>query len=99
MKLSQLAAKPQLIKVELDDADTLKEFGESIEFYTWDRQPLDIFMKLANAQQQDIGQMIDIVRTMILDEAGKTIIEKDNMLPTTVLLRAIQKIVESLGKS
>lgn len=98
MKLSQLAAKPQLIKVSLDDQDTVKEFGEAIEFYTWDRQPLDIFMKLANAQQQDIGQMIDIVRTMILDEAGKTIIDKDNMLPTNVLLKSIQKIVESLGK-
>lgn len=98
MKLSQLAAKPQLIKVSLDDKDTITEFGEAIEFYTWDRQPLDVFMKLANAQQQDIGQMIDIVRTMILDEAGKTIIDKDNMLPTTLLLRAIQKIVEQLGK-
>jgi hypothetical protein len=99
MKLSQLAAKPQLIVVTLDDAETIKEFGETIEFHTWDRQPLDVFMKLANAQQQDIGQMIDIVRTMILDESGKTIIEKDNMLPTNVLLRAIQKIVEQLGKS
>lgn len=98
MKLSQLAAKPQLIKVSLDDQDTITEFGEAIEFYTWDRQPLDVFMRLANAQQQDIGQMIDIVRTMILDEAGKTIIDKDNMLPTNILLKSIQKIVESLGK-
>jgi hypothetical protein len=56
-------------------------------------------MKLANAQQQDMSAMIDIVRTMILDESGKTIIEKDNMLPTALLLRAIQKIVEQLGKS
>jgi GDPmannose 4,6-dehydratase len=31
--------------------------------------------------------------------SGKTIIEKDNMLPTALLLRAIQKIVEQLGKS
>jgi hypothetical protein len=99
MKLSQLAAKPQLIIVSLDDADTITEHGEAIEFYTWDRQPLEVFMKLANAQQQDMSAMIDIVRTMILDEAGKTIIEKDNMLPTNVLLRAIQKIVEQLGKS
>jgi len=99
MKLSQLASKPQLIMVALDDADTLKEHGEAIEFYTWDRQPLEVFMKLANAQQQDMSAMIDIVRTMILDESGKTIIEKDNMLPTALLLRAIQKIVEQLGKS
>jgi hypothetical protein len=98
MKLSQLAAKPQLIKISLDDEDTLKEFGEAVEFWTYDRQPLDTFMKLANAQGQDVAQMIDIVRTMILDEEGKTIIDKDNMLPTAVLLKAIQKIVEQLGK-
>ena len=98
MKLSQLAAKPQLIQVTLDDEDTVKEFGEPIEFYTWDRQPLDTFMKLAQSQDADTGKMIDIVRTLILDEHGKEIITKDAMLPTSVLLRVIQKIVELLGK-
>lgn len=98
MKLSQLAAKPQLVKLELADEDTVKDFGEAIEFWTWDRQPLDTFMKLANSNQENIGNMIDIVRTMILDENGKEIITKDNMLPSTLLIRAISKIVETLGK-
>jgi hypothetical protein len=99
MKLSQLAAKPQLIQVTLDDADTIAEQGEAIEFYTWDRQPLDTFMKLAQANQADTASMIGIVRTLILDETGKEIISGDTMLPTALLLRAIQKIVEQLGKS
>lgn len=98
MKLSQLAAKPQLIKVELDDKETINEFGEAIEFYTWDRQPLDIFMKLANSDQTNIGGMIDVVKSLILDENGKEIITKDNMLPSTVLIKSISKIVEALGK-
>lgn len=98
MKLTKLASKPQLIEVVLNDEEIIKEFSEPLEFYTWDRQPLDVFMKLANANQNDMGQMIDIVRTLILDENGKQVIEKDAMLPTNVLLKAINKIVEQLGK-
>jgi hypothetical protein len=98
MKLNQLAAKPKLIPFTLDDEDTVKEFGEPVEFYSYDRQPLEVFMKLASAQQQDMSSMIDIVRTLILDEQGKQIIAGENMLPSTLLIRAIAKIVEKLGK-
>lgn len=98
MKLSQLAAKPQLVKFELDDEDIVKEYGEAIEFYSWDRQPLDIFMKLANANQQDMGQMIDVVKTLILDEKGKQIVDDNNMLPSNLLIKVIGKVVEKLGK-
>lgn len=98
MKLNQIAAKPQLIKFVLDDEDTVKEFGESIEFWSWDRQPLDVFMKLANAQSSDAGAMIDIVKNLILDDEGKPVISNDNMLPSHVLIKVIAKIVERLGK-
>lgn len=98
MKLSQLAAKPQLIKLSIDDEDTIKEHGEAIDFWTWDRQPLDTFMKLANSDQANAGAMIDIVRTLILDENGKEVITKDVMLPSAVLIKVISKIVETLGK-
>jgi len=98
MKLNQLAAKPKLIPFILDDEDTVKEFGEPVEFYSYDRQPLEVFMKLASAQQQDMSSMIDIVRTLILDEEGKQILVGENMLPSTLLIRAIAKIVEKLGK-
>ena len=98
MKLSQLAAKPQLIKIEINDESIVKEFGETIEFYTWDRQPLETFMKLANADHNNISSMIGIVRTLILDEEGKEIIAGENMLPTNVLIAVIGKIVETLGK-
>jgi hypothetical protein len=98
MKLAQLAAKPQLIKIELDDTEIVTEFGEALEFWTWDRQPLETFMKLANSKENDTLGMIEIVRTLILDETGKEIITKDVMLPSHVLIRVIAKIVETLGK-
>lgn len=98
MKLSQLAAKPQLISVALDDEDTIKEFGEPLEFYTWDRQPLDIFMQLAVAQSQDPKEMLEIVRKLLLDESGKQILVDGVMLPTSVLIRAIAKLTDALGK-
>lgn len=98
MKLSQLAAKPQLIKITLDDKEVIKEFGEPLEFYTWDRQPLDTFMKLASTSQADSSKMIDIVKTLILDEDAKEVITGDVMLPTGVLLKVIGKVVELLGK-
>ena len=98
MKLSQLTAKPQLIDVHIDDEETIKEFGEAIEFWTWDRQPMDVFMKLANADQNNTSSVIEIVKTLILDEKGKEILKDDNMLPTHVLMKAISKVTEILGK-
>ena len=98
MKLSQLAAKPKLVEIALDDEETVKEFGEPLTFHTWDRQPLDVFMRLAVAQQSDQSGMLDIIRTMMLDEDGKQIISADAMLPTGVLIRAIGKLTDTLGK-
>jgi hypothetical protein len=98
MKINQLAAKPQLIKITLDESNIVEQYGEAVEFWTWDRQPLETFMKLANANNQDLGAMIGIIRTLILDEEGKEVINNDNMLPSNVLVLAISKIVEALGK-
>lgn len=98
MKLSQLAAKPQLIKLTIEDPDTVDVFGEAVEFWTWDRQPLDTFMKLAASNGENAGAMIEIVRELILDDQGKPIIAKDNMLPSALLIKAVAKIVETLGK-
>lgn len=104
MKLSEITKKPQLIEVFIDDEDTVKEYGDSLSFYTWDRQPMEIFIKLANLSSNienknpNIGDMIGIVKTLILDEKGKEIITDENAMPTNILLKVIQKVSESLGK-
>ena len=98
MKLSELAKKPQLIKVVISDEDIVTEFGEAIEFWTWDRQPMDIFLKLASLDQNNTATVIDAVRGLVLDEAGNSVITGENTLPTKVLMRVITAVVESLGK-
>jgi hypothetical protein len=98
MKLSQIASKPQLTKLTIDDEDIVSQFGEPLEFWTWDRQPLDKFMKLASIKDDNPVEIINLVRTMILDEEGKEIISEEVMLPTNVLIRVISVIVETLGK-
>jgi hypothetical protein len=98
MKLSQIASKPRLIELTLDDADTVKEFGEALTFHTWDRQPMNIFLRLANINQENVTELIEVVRTLILDEEGKQLLSDDNMLPTNILMKAIAKVTEQLGK-
>jgi hypothetical protein len=97
MKLTQLVAKPQLIEISLDDEAIIAKFGEAITFHTWDRQPMDTFMKLASATDGNTTGIINIVKDLILDEAGKPILTQDNMLPTDVLMKAIGKITQTLG--
>jgi hypothetical protein len=99
MKLSKLKAKPQLIKIELSDEEIVKEFGESLEFWTWDRQPMDVFLKLSSVDTENYSIVIDTVKDLILDEDGKPIIEGDETLPVGVLMKVIAKVVEGLGKS
>jgi len=104
MKLSEITKKPQLIEVLIDDTDTVKEYGEALSFHTWDRQPMDVFIKLANLSSNmenknpNIGDMIGIVKTLILDEDGKEILTDNNAMPTSILMKVIQKVTESLGK-
>jgi hypothetical protein len=98
MKINQIASKPQLIMVTLDDEATTKELGETLDFWTWDRQPLDKFMKLASIKHDKPEEIIAVVKTLILDENGKEVITGDVMIPTQILIRIIQKVVETLGK-
>ena len=98
MKLSELAKKPQLVKVTIDDADIVADFGEPLEFWTWDRQPMDTFLKLASLDQNNTASVIEAVRGLVLDESATPVITGENTLPTKVMMRVITAVVESLGK-
>jgi len=98
MKLSQISAKPKLIMVTIDDNETIEKYKEAITFHTWDRQPMEIFIQLANVDQTNPSSIINIVHKLILDEKGKPILDDDNMLPPSLLMKAITKVTEILGK-
>jgi len=99
MRLSQIAAEPKLIEVSIDDEEIIKEYEEPLTFCTWDRQPMDVFTRMANlSESNDISGLLDIVRTLVLDEDGKEILTKESTLPTSILMKVIQKVTEHLGK-
>jgi hypothetical protein len=99
MKLTQLVAKPQLVKITIDDEDIVKQYGETLEFWVWDRQPIDKFIKLATMTSENFGDMVNAVNDMVLDELGNPIITSaDQTLPTNVMTKVIGKVVETLGK-
>jgi hypothetical protein len=98
MRLTQLAAKPKLVKIIIDDEDVVKEYGESLEFHIWDRQPMDKFVKLAQMKAEDFGDLVEAVNSMVLDEEGNPVLKDDLMLPTNIMTKVIGKVVETLGK-
>ncbi len=98
MKLSQLAAVPKLIKITLDDEATVKEYGEALDFYIYDRQPIDVFVKLAGLTTNDFAQIVVIVNEMILDESGQRIVKDDFVLPQKLYTKVVQKVVTALGE-
>lgn len=98
MKLSQICSEPQLVEITLDDKEIVEKYGEPLVFYTYDRQPMDVFMRLANVDGKNTAELVNIVKTLILDDKGKQIITEKNMLPSSVLMKAITKVTEQLGK-
>jgi hypothetical protein len=98
MKLSEIAKKPLLIEVTIDDADIVEQYGEALTFWTWDRQPMHVFLKLASLNQSDTASVITAVRELILNEDGTQVMSEDAALPTQILMRVITTVVERLGK-
>ena len=98
LKLTQLAAKPTLVRIELDDEEIRKEYNDSLEFWVWDRQPMNMFVKLATVHQNNFGEMVELVNSMVLDEEGNQIAQGELIFPTDVMMKIINKVVETLGK-
>lgn len=98
MKLSDIAKKPTLIEVTIDDADIVEQYGEGLTFWTWDRQPMDVFLKLASLDQKNTSSVISAVRELILDSEGQQILTDSITLPTQLMMRVISLVVDRLGK-
>lgn len=98
MKLKEIAKEPQLIKIVLDSEEVVQEYGEPLEFYTWDRQPITNFIKLANLNHEDMAQIMSVVKQLVLDEDATEILTDKTVLPNKIMMQVVQKVVEGLGK-
>lgn len=97
MKLTELAREAQLTQITIDDEDIVKKYGEAIDFWVKDRQPMDIFLKLATIDKDNMNDIIEVMSAMILDEEGNKVIDEKNILPMDILMRVVGKVVATLG--
>lgn len=97
MKLSELSKTPELIKITIDKKELVEKYGDEIEFHVLDRQPLDVFTKLANAKE-DMTGMTEMIQEMILDDKGEKVVSEDKALPLDVLMECVTQISARLGK-
>lgn len=97
MKITELTAKPKLKKIILDDEQLVTKYGEEIEFWVWDRQPLEKYIAMAQ-NGGDATEVMNIAKEMILDEKGKLVMQGENTLPSDIAMRALTKVIETLGK-
>lgn len=98
MKLKLLAKTPELIRITIDDEDIVKEYGESLDFYVYDRQPMETFLKFAAGDRRDFAEMAAVLKDMILDEQGQPVITDQARLPSRVMIAAFTRLVSQLGK-
>ncbi len=98
MNITELAKEPQLITVSLDKPALVEKYGEVIEFKILDRQPLDTFAKLSSMTEENTDQIAAIVESMILDDAGESVVKDGKTLPIDVLTEAMAAISTELGK-
>jgi hypothetical protein len=59
---------------------------------------MNMFVKLATVHQSNFGEMVELVNSMVLDEEGNQIAKDDLIFPTNVMMKIINKVVETLGK-
>jgi len=98
VKLSEITKQPKLIEVTIDDADIVEEFGEALSFWTWDRQPVEVFFKVTQNANDNPAEMLTVIKDLILDEKGEPILTGNAQLPAKVFIKVVGKITELLGK-
>ena len=98
MKLKELASKPQLKEIVIDRAEIVEKYGDSLSFYIQDKIPLETYSKMATLDHKNVGQMIGMMKDMILDEQGLPVMSDGEVLPMDVLNAAVEKVTENLGK-
>lgn len=98
IQVNTLAAKPQLMKVVLDTDDIKEKYGDSLEFYIYDRLQMSEFIKIAQMLESDYANAVEKLESHILDEKGKSVVQPGTVLPADVMSAAVTKIIEQLGK-
>lgn len=96
--LKDLSTKPQLVRLTIDRPEIVEQYGDQLEFYILDRMSTETYAQLIGMDQSDTVAMYMMLKDMILDETGAPVIDSERTLPPNLLVEAVIKISEHLGK-
>jgi len=100
MNINELAKKPQLEQVTLDDPDLVETYGETITFWMYDHVDINTYFDFYKYQSEQNGELLmSALRKIILNAEGQPAMDDNTVLPVDVSLAALTKINEHLGKS
>lgn len=100
MDIKQLARKPQLIEIVIDDEVILSSYGETIKFWMYDYVDISTYFDFFKSQTEGDGEGLNVLlRKIILTADGKPAMADDEQLPVDISLAALTKINDVLGKS
>jgi hypothetical protein len=100
MDIKQLAKKPELIEIIVDDADIVANYGEPVTFYMMDQLDINTYFDFFKSQQNsDSTNLNMLIRKIILNKDGLPVISDDETLPIDIVLAALARINQELGKS
>lgn len=100
MDIKQLAKKPQLVEIVLDDQALIDEYGEPITFWMKDTVDINTYFDFFRSQNEKSGEeLAELLRTLILNKDGEKVLEEGDSFPIDITIAALTKINENLGKS
>jgi len=97
MKLETLATKPSLKKIVIEDESIVKTYGDTVEFWMYDRHNMDLYLRMSQVNSQDVTAISDLVREVVLNEKGQPILKADEVLPPDMMLKVIEKAIVHMG--
>lgn len=100
MDIKDLARKPQLIEIILDDADLVASYGEPITFWMMDYVDLTTYFDFFRVQHEKSGdELAKLLSKLVLNSAGEPVLNEGDQLPIDITVSLLVKINETLGKS
>lgn len=100
MDIKQLAKKPELVEVVLDDEAIVTEYGEAITFWMKDFVDINTYFDFFRSQSDKTGdELAGLLAKIILNKEGLPVLGEGETFPIDITIAALTKINECLGKS
>lgn len=98
MNIKELARKPELKKITVDNPIVVEAYGEAVDFWMYDRQSVPTYLQLAQLKD-DHNQLFTIIKTIIMDEQGLPVLNDGEMLPIDIMIPILEAAIRELGNA